>query len=74
MADEPHTLRAVFASAETKRKELGSSWDTNATSYQDKLQAAISQYQQCLQLTDTVAMFSSNESLEDISTNDLQYV
>jgi len=72
MAEEPQSLRAVFSSAEIKRKELVSSWDTNTTSYQEKLQAAISQYQQCLQLTDTVAMFSSNESLEDISTNDLQ--
>jgi len=72
MTDEPQSLRAIFASAEDKRKQLETSWETNATAYQDKLQAAISQYQQCLQLTDSVAMFSSNESLEDVSTNDIQ--
>jgi len=74
MDEQPLSLRAIFVSAESKRKELDASWDTNAASYQDKLQAAIAQYQQCLQLTDRVAMFSSNESLEDVSTGDIQYV
>ena len=72
MADEPQSLRAVFASAEAKRKSLELSWETNAPAYQDTLQAAISQYHRCLQLSDSVALFSSNESLDDIATNDLQ--
>ena len=74
MDDEPQSLRAIFTSAENKRKGLEASWETNTTAYQDKLKAAISQYQQCQQLTDSIAMFSSNESLEDVSTNDIQYV
>ncbi|KAK8208003.1 Type 2A phosphatase-associated protein 42 [Zalaria obscura] len=75
MADgEPQNLRAAFASAEKKRQEVESSWETNTTAYQDNLSAAIAAYEQCLQVADRISLFSPNESLEDISSGDLQYL
>lgn len=72
MSEGPQSLRATFAGAEKIRAQLEVSYDTNAASYQESLKQALSQYRQCLQLVESIALFSPNESLEDISTNDLQ--
>lgn len=72
MSEEPQSLRAVYSTAESKRRELETAWDTNATPYQDNLRAAIKAYDQCLQSADRISLFSPNESLEDIASHDLQ--
>jgi len=72
MSEGPQSLRATFTGAENLRSQLEVSYDTNAAAYQDQLRQALAQYQQCLRLAEGVALFSPNESLEDISTNDLQ--
>jgi len=74
MSQDPQGLRASFASAESKRKQLDSSYSTNTASYQELLQSAISLYERCLQLADSISLFSPNETLEDVATNDLQYL
>lgn len=72
MAEEPQNLRTVYHTAEDRRRELEAAWDTNATPYQDKLGAAIKAYEQCLHSANRISLFSPNESLEDIASNDLQ--
>ncbi|GAB7356649.1 hypothetical protein MBLNU459_g7367t1 [Dothideomycetes sp. NU459] len=74
MAEEPQNLRSVYSSAEAKRAQIEAAWDTNAPSYQDTLHAAVKAYEQCLQTADRISLFSPNESLEDIASNDLQYL
>ena len=74
MTEQPQSLRAIFATADSRRKELEASWDTNSASYQENLTATTKLYEQCIQLADSVSLFSPNESLDDISTNDLQCV
>ncbi|EKG16740.1 TAP42-like protein [Macrophomina phaseolina MS6] len=71
---QPQSLRALFASAEAKRKELESSYDSNSDAYQQKLQSAIATYEECLTVADRVSLFSSNEALEDVSSGDIQYM
>ncbi|KAK8212123.1 type 2A phosphatase-associated protein 42 [Phyllosticta capitalensis] len=70
---EPRSLRALFADAESKRKALESSYDSNSEEYQDSLASTIATYNECSKAADQVSLFSPNESLEDVSSGDLQY-
>ena len=72
MAEEPQNLRAVYNTAESKRKELDVSYDTNSPAYQEKVNAALKGYEQCLKIAGQISLFSPNESLDDISSNDIQ--
>lgn len=72
MAEEPQNLRAVYKSAESKRRELDGALDTNSAAYQEKVGAAITAYEQCLEIADHISLFSPNESLDDITSNDIQ--
>ncbi|EGP84474.1 unnamed protein product [Zymoseptoria tritici ST99CH_1A5] len=74
MAEEQRSLRAVYEDAESKRNTIESSFDSNSSDFQDNLLAAIKLYEQCLQIADQISLFSPNESLEDISSVDLQYL
>ena len=74
MALEPQSIRNLFLAAERARKELSASFDSNDPGFQDKLSTAIATYEECLKLSEQVSLFSPNESLEDISSSDLQYV
>jgi immunoglobulin-binding protein 1 len=65
-------LKSLFSSAERQRKDIEVSWDSNTTTYQENLAAAIATYENCLQLADRLSLFSPNESLEDITSGDLQ--
>lgn len=69
---EPRSLRALFADAESKRKALESSYDSNSEEYQDSLASTIATYNECSKAADQVSLFSPNESLEDVSSGDLQ--
>jgi len=74
MADEPQSLRTCYADAELKRKSLDSIFDTNSDNYQENLSSAIAKYEECVRIAAEVSLFSTNETLEDISSGDLQCV
>jgi len=74
MADEPQSLRACYTDAESKRKALDSIFDTNSDNYQENLASAIAKYEECVRIAAEVSLFSTNETLEDISSGDLQCV
>lgn len=74
MADEPQSLRACYADAESTRKALDSISDTNSDNYQENLASAIAKYEECVRIAAEVSLFSTNETLEDISSGDLQCV
>ena len=72
MTEESQSLGTALESADSQRNAIEALRDTNEPNYQDRLRATIAQYQQCLQVADSVALFSPNESLDDISTSDLR--
>lgn len=74
MTDRPQSLRELYADAEAKKADLDSAASTNTATYQENLSTTIAQYTTCLDLIDRLALFSPNESLEDISTQDLKSV
>lgn len=74
MAEQPQNLRALFSSAERARQELASAYDSNSPAFQENLLKTIATYEECLKLSEQISLFSPNESLEDISSSDLQYV
>ncbi|CCU83031.1 TOR signaling pathway regulator (TapA) [Blumeria hordei DH14] len=71
MAEE--SIRALYQSAENQREKLGTLWGTN-DELQDNLAIAISSYEECLKLANSIPLFSSNETLDDITTGDLPYL
>ncbi|KAF4541667.1 TAP42-like protein [Lasiodiplodia theobromae] len=71
---QPQSLRALFSSAEAKRKDLEATYDSNSDAYQQKLSSAIATYEECLKVADRVSLFSPNETLEDVSSGDIQYM
>ena len=73
MADEPRSIRAVFADAEQKRAILENS-PYNSSTFQESLLAALTLYEQCLSIADRISLFSPNETLHDITTRDLVYL
>ncbi|KAJ4385171.1 Type 2A phosphatase-associated protein 42 [Neurospora sp. IMI 360204] len=70
---EPRSLKATFAAAEDKRLSLENS-PPSPSDYADTLSAAIKLYQSCLSQISALSLFSSNEGLEDLNTNDLPYL
>jgi hypothetical protein len=72
--EEPQSLRSLFASAKEQKDKLGSRGDINTEAYRDDVNATIAKFQECQRQISMLSLFSSNESLEDISTNDIQYV
>jgi len=74
MADEPQSLRACYTDAECKRRNLDTIFDTNSDNYQENLTSAIAKYEECVRIAAEVSLFSTNETLEDISSGDLQYL
>jgi immunoglobulin-binding protein 1 len=73
MADEPRSIRAVYDDAEQKRAILENS-PYNSPAFQDSLLAALTLFEQCLSIADRISLFSTNESLEDIASADLQFL
>lgn len=68
------SLRSLFTSANSQRHKLELIPDSGSTIYQDKLRSAISSFQQCRQLAEKLAIFSHNETEDDITTGDLQFL
>jgi hypothetical protein len=74
MSEQPQSLRELFLGAERARQELLSSSDSNSPTFQENLLQTIATYEECLKVSKQISLFSPNESLEDISSSDLQYV
>lgn len=66
-------LRRLFASAKAQRKDLDSYHDTTTSLYQEHLIAAITIFEECRDLASRLAIFSTNEGEDDISSGDIQY-
>jgi hypothetical protein len=66
------SIKSLFSSAERQRKDVVASWDSNTAIYQQNLAAAIATYDECLKLADRLSLFSPNETLEDLTSGDLQ--
>jgi immunoglobulin-binding protein 1 len=71
--DEPQSLRECYSAAEAQRKSLENAFDSTDATFQENLASAIAKYKQCLKISDEVSIFSPNETLEDVSSSDLQY-
>ncbi|KAI1177933.1 TAP42-like family protein [Nemania sp. FL0916] len=74
MAEEPRTLKSVFHAAEEKRLALEGSYEFASPTYQEDVAAALQSYEACAHMIESISLFSSNESLEDIATSDLPYL
>ncbi|KAF2473916.1 type 2A phosphatase-associated protein 42 [Lindgomyces ingoldianus] len=74
MDDKPRSIRGLFTDADRKRQAIFSSPDSNSTSFQENLNITIATYESCLELSEQVSLFSSNETLDDVSSSDLQYM
>ncbi|RKF64188.1 Uncharacterized protein C63.05 [Erysiphe neolycopersici] len=72
MADQ--SIKTLFNFGENHRKQLDSAWDSNSSEYQQSVSNAITNYEECLKLIDRLSLFSPNETLEDLTANDLQYL
>ena len=71
MAEPLPSLRSLFRSAKSKEADL-QRIESSSNVYQDSLQAAISTLEKCRDLIERVAVFSSNETSEDIVTSSIQ--
>ena len=71
--DQPTNIRTLFASAKALRKQLNASPEPTSSAYQENLRAAITSFDECRKLADQIALFSPNETQDDISSGDLQY-
>jgi len=74
MGSESRSLRTAFSEAETQRKAIESSLATSGSPFQDNLLATIKTYEECLRIASQVSLFSPNETLEDVNSNELQYL
>ncbi|KAF7716634.1 Uncharacterized protein PECH_006475 [Penicillium ucsense] len=72
--EESQSLRSLFQSAKDAKAGLESRGDTNSQEYQDTVNTAIAKFGECQRQVSVLSLFSSNESLDDISTGDIQYL
>ncbi|KAL9071446.1 MAG: hypothetical protein Q9157_005459 [Trypethelium eluteriae] len=73
MDEEPQTLSGLTTDAEKRRAELESVINANTAAFQQNLSSAIAVYDRCLKVADQVSLFSPNETLEDVSSKDIEY-
>ncbi|KAL2120783.1 hypothetical protein VTJ04DRAFT_4810 [Mycothermus thermophilus] len=73
--DEPRTLKAVWAEAESKRLALeNTSFPPNSPDYSDAVSAVVRLYNEAIGLISTLSLFSPNESAEDLTTSNLPFL
>lgn len=70
--EESQSLRSLFTAAKDAKIALESRGDTNTESYRDAVNAAIAKFHECQRQIGILSLFSSNESLDDVSTGDIQ--
>lgn len=71
--EQPQSLRSLFDAAKASKVSLESRVDSNSDSYRDDVDATIAKFKECQKIVGHLSLFSSNESLEDVATADLQY-
>ena len=71
--EQSQSLRSLFLSAKERKALLESRGDTNTANYREDVNATIAKFQECQRQISILSLFSSNESLDDISSGDLQY-
>jgi immunoglobulin-binding protein 1 len=72
--DEDQSLKNLFIRAEKLNKEADAAVDTLSTSFKEIIATAIATYEECRKLADQLALFSPNETVDDIASGDLQYL
>ena len=70
MAEEAQTLRGSWLQAEKQRQSVESLPTTDANA-QVTLNSAIAAYERCIEIANRISLFSSNESLDDLSSSSL---
>jgi immunoglobulin-binding protein 1 len=65
------SLRGLFNQAKNRQDELDS-LDPRSAYFMDTLQSIIDSLEQCRKLIQQLSLFSPNEEVEDISTQNLQ--
>ncbi|KAI1956643.1 Type 2A phosphatase-associated protein 42 [Ophidiomyces ophidiicola] len=73
MDEEPRSLQILFSSAKAQKKSLESAPSANDEAYKDQLDSTLELFETCHKLIAKLSLFSPNESLEDITTADLQF-
>ncbi|KAJ4131850.1 Type 2A phosphatase-associated protein 42 [Fusarium equiseti] len=73
-SEEPQSLRSLYEAAEEKRHALNNSFDATAPAYRSDLEAALSFYNSARDKISALALFSTNEGIEDVSTTDIPYL
>lgn len=72
--EESQSLRSLFQSARDGKTELETRGDTNTEAYRDAVNATTAKFHECQRQISILSLFSSNESLDDVSTGDLPLV
>jgi immunoglobulin-binding protein 1 len=71
MAESPPKLRSIFLSAKAKEAAL-QQVDGLSTTNEENLQTTISMFEDCRRLIEMLAIFSPNETSEDIGTHTIE--
>ncbi|KAJ5674561.1 uncharacterized protein N7477_004495 [Penicillium maclennaniae] len=72
--EESQSLRSLFQSARDDKTELETRGDTNTEAYRDAVNATIAKFHECQRQISILSLFSSNESLDDVSTGNITYM
>lgn len=74
MADQDGlSLRELFDKADRLRNAVDASYDWQSDEYQDNVRQAIECYYNCKKMIANLALFSPNESLDEVSSSELKY-
>jgi immunoglobulin-binding protein 1 len=71
MAEPAPSLRSHFLSAKAKEEEF-QNIESSSSAYRENLQNTIATYEECRTLIQQLAIFSRNETSEDIATSAIQ--
>jgi immunoglobulin-binding protein 1 len=72
MESSDSSLKELFERTKSQQDELDL-LEPQSVAFKTSLQSIIDSLERCRQLIQKVSIFSTNEEVEDISTNDLQY-
>ncbi|KAK6512201.1 hypothetical protein TWF481_001092 [Arthrobotrys musiformis] len=68
------SLKSLWEKAERQRKNLETFTDYNSVAYKAAVAEAVTTITTCKDVIDNLSLFSSNELLEDATTNELKYM
>ncbi|OJJ50926.1 hypothetical protein ASPZODRAFT_148310 [Penicilliopsis zonata CBS 506.65] len=71
--EQPQNLRSLFTAAKAEKAALESRTDSNTEGYRNDVGGVIRKLEECRRLVGLLSLFSSNETLEDVASGDLQY-